>query len=252
MRSLIPFLVVASAVVLAPAAPCFAFELRPMSRVFATSGSNATQSFEVVNRGADRVALEVTVVSLERDESYVETNHGADDDFLVYPSQIVLRAGATQAIRVSWLGEPNLARERTYRIVVSELPIEVVSPPQKGAPVAVGKMRIFLTYKGTLFIRPAGAAPRVAVGQAVSVTGADGVPSLALSLENSGSSVGLVRGCAVRLQGAGQTIDVAPAALAPLKNTRILAGSRRRYLLAWPPSLPVGPVTATARCDVEP
>src|SRR4051794_37884973 len=73
-----------------------AYELKPISRVFASSGSNATQSFEVVNDTKERIALTVSFQTLARDEAYVETNRDADDDFLAYPSQMIVSPGGKQ------------------------------------------------------------------------------------------------------------------------------------------------------------
>jgi fimbrial chaperone protein len=242
-----------AAAVLAAAAPCFAYQLNPMSRVLTPSGSGATQSFEIVNEGAERIALEVSMASLERDESYVEKNASADDDFLVFPPQMIVPAGGRQTVRVTWLGDPNPTRERAYRIIVTQLPIEALDPAAKAAAKAVGQMQILLSYKGSVFIRPRGATPRLAVvDRAEPAKGADGSPALALTLDNSGSAGAVVAGCAIHLSAGGNTVELPGEALGPVRKSRVLAGTRRRYLLPWPKALPVGPVAASGRCDAEP
>src|SRR3990167_3997979 len=96
----------ASLLILASARPSLAYKLEPISRVFAPSGSNATQSFEIINDGAERGAVTISVTTLERDEAYVEINRDAEDDFLIYPAQIVLSPGKRQTVRLTWLGDP--------------------------------------------------------------------------------------------------------------------------------------------------
>jgi fimbrial chaperone protein len=229
-----------------------AYQLEPISRVFSPSGAKATQSFELVNSGAERVALMISFATLERDELYVEANRDAEDEFLAYPSQMILPPGARQTVRVTWLGTPNPARELTYRIIVTQVPIEQLDRSARAADAPTGKMRITVSYRGTLFIRPPNAAPHVVLADAVPATAADGSRALAITLSNTGTAVGLVKKCAIRLSAAGAAISLPPAALTALHNTRVLGGSRRRYVVPWPTDLAPGPVTATGQCSVAP
>ncbi|MBA3463591.1 MAG: molecular chaperone [Deltaproteobacteria bacterium] len=140
-----------------------AYRLEPISRVFAPTGSKATQSFEINNDGNERIALVVSVQTLERDDSYVETNRDAEDEFLIYPPQMVLSPGKRQTLRVTWLGDTNLAREKAYRIVVQQVPIEQLDPTAKNTTTPDGRVRVLLNYRGTLFIRPLRAAPKISI-----------------------------------------------------------------------------------------
>ncbi|MDB4961001.1 MAG: hypothetical protein JWP01_1000 [Myxococcales bacterium] len=231
-----------------------AYQLEPISRVFAPSGSQATQSFEVVNPGPERVALTISFATLERDEAYAESNHDADDNFLAYPSQLVLAAGARQTVRVTWLGTATPTRELTFRIIVTQVPIEALDPTAAPDVQPVGQVRVLLNYRGTVFIRPPKATPKVSPSGAVLVMDKDRHALLSLTLANSGTAMGLVTSCSVRIAPAhGGPEEVVPAAsLAPLHHTRILAGDKRRYLVAWPSDLEVGPVKVSGRCSVEP
>ncbi len=227
-----------------------AYQLEPISRVFAPAGSKATQSFEVVNDSAERIAVTVSFTTLSRDESYVETTRDADDEFLAYPPQVIVAAHGRQTVRVSWLGAAKLTREQTYRIIVAQVPIEVLDRTAKPSPLPAGQLRVMITYRGTLFIRPAQAAPKIAIRDAVLATSAKG-RTLALTLENSGTAVGVVKSCAVTVTPAsgGAAISVSTPTTV---NTRILAGTRRRYVLPWPAALAAGPVTANGSCSYEP
>jgi fimbrial chaperone protein len=235
--------------------PGHAYELRPISRVFASSGSNATQSFEVVNDTKERIALTVGFQTLERDEAYVESNRDADDDFLAYPSQMIVSPGGKQTVRVTWLGNPTPRQELTYRIVVNQVPIETLDRAAKPVAQPVGQVRVLLNYRGTLYIRPAGAAPRVSFDRAEPAKDGGGADRLALTLRNSGSAMGVVKACAISVRPAdnsGPAVELSAEALAGVRQTRILAGGKRRYLLPWPPKLALGKVVATGRCTAEP
>jgi fimbrial chaperone protein len=252
MKSLLLFLTIALVQLVGERAS-LAYQLHPISRVFAPSGSKATQAFELSNSGGDRVAVTISFVTLERDESYAETNRDAEDEFLAYPSQLILEPGARQTVRVTWLGTVTPSRELTYRIVVTQVPIELLDRTARPAAPARGQMRIMLSYRGTLFIRPPKATPRVVLHAAVLATAADGSRGLAVTLENAGTATGLIKTCAIRVASAagGREIALSPIALTGLRNTRVLGSSKRRYVLPWPAELRPGAVRATGQCTVE-
>jgi fimbrial chaperone protein len=254
MKSILFVIATTFVVQLAAESASAAYQFQPISRVFAPSGAQATQSFEVVNDGKARVALAISFATLERDELYFETNHDAEDEFLAYPAQMILAPGARQTVRVSWLGTPNPARELTYRIIVMQVPLEQLDHAGRDDDQARGQMRLLLTYRGTLFIRPPHAAPRVVLQAAEPSAGADGSRALAITLSNTGTAVGLVKTCAVRLVSAagGPEITLSATTLAALHNTRVLGGGKRRYTVPWPTNLPAGPVRASGQCTVEP
>jgi fimbrial chaperone protein len=231
----------------------WAYQLVPISRVFAPTGSKATQSFEIMNDSTERIALTVSFATLERDESYAETNRDAGDEFLAYPAQMILAPGGRQTLRVTWLGAPDPTRELVYRIIVTQVPIEQLG----GAHVAdapKGQVRMMLSYRGTLFIRPPKAAPDIAPQAVAPAIDAAGRRSLAITLANAGTAVGLVKSCTVSAVPAdgGAAIALSPTELAALRNTRVLGGGRRRYVVPWPDGVPVRPMKAAGRCVVEP
>jgi len=245
-------LCIAAGLIIAGERSSAAYQLVPISRVFTPTGSAATQSFEINNDGPDPIALTVSISTLERDEANVETNHDAGDDFLIYPPQIVLSPGKSQTLRVTWLGDPKPAHEQAYRLVVQQVPIEQLEPKAKPSSGAAGHLRVMLSYRGTLFVRPPYAAPKITI-EAGPVHRLDGDHTFAIVLVNQGTAAGLVESCEVTLQPeAGPAVVLPASALAVMKNHRVLAGGRRRYSLAWPAMLPPGPVNASGQCRVAP
>lgn len=231
------------------ATPALAYKLSPMSQVFAPSGSRTTRSFEVKNDGKERVALELSITTLERDLDYVESNRNADEDFLVYPAQILLAPGARQTVRVTWVGDPDPKRELTYRLVVEQLPIQ---DALDGGVQAQGSLRILMTFRATLYIRPAKAAPKVSLESAGLLLGKEpGAASyLALTVQNTGGAQGFLSNCATTVRSGETTLALPPESLRLLQQGRILAGTKRRFLVPWPAQLPQGTVAVRLLCDV--
>ncbi|CAD5971572.1 hypothetical protein [Planktothrix agardhii] len=77
-------------IILSAISPALAFKLDPISRVFEPAGAGATQSYEVINDSAEQIAVELSIAERKISLEGQETTESADDDFLVYPSQIVL------------------------------------------------------------------------------------------------------------------------------------------------------------------
>lgn len=229
-----------------------AYQFQPISRVFSPAGSKATQSFEIVNDGAERIAVVVSFSTLERDDAYMESNRDAEDEFLAYPAQVIIPPGGKQTVRVTWLGTTKPTRELTYRMVVEQIPLGLLD---KTVPAAAttGKLQVMMTYRGTLFIRPPNAAPKIALRKAELVTSPQG-QMLAVTLENTGTAVGLVKSCALALTPAagGAAHALALTTPATLGNTRVLAGTKRRYVIPWPTQLLPGPLKSTGQCSVAP
>jgi fimbrial chaperone protein len=225
--------------------PAMAFQLRPMSQVFAPSGANATRSYEVVNDEENRIAVEVTTVERHMNLDGEETYQPAEDDFLIYPSQIILEPGATQVVRVSWLGDPDPAQELAFRLVAEQLPINLVDPSQPAPVTPVGQVQVLLRYMGSLFVRPAGAQAAVSIESVVSQADAQGADAVAVTLANTGNASASLRDLSLSLTAQGQSVTLSAEDLKAMTGTTVLPGQSRRYILPRPAALPQGPITAT-------
>lgn len=238
---------------LASATSAEAFTLDPISRIFDTSGSKATQTFVITNPSSKPIAVEVSIATLERDLDYRETNRPADDEFLIYPPQIIVKPGARQTVRVQWLGDPDPASEKTFRIIAEQLPIDLASPGQSAPTEPVGQVRVLITYRGTLYIRPRGAKPIIGLAEAKPASDPSGEQQLSLTLRNRGKAHAVISSCRGSIASTQGDARVAldSAALQGLANSKILAGDSRRFHLPWPKGLPFAAVDASVRCKLK-
>ncbi|PSR15543.1 molecular chaperone [filamentous cyanobacterium CCP3] len=244
MRCPIKLLLALSFLVLMRVNPAMAFQFKPMSQVFAPSGPNATRAYEVVNDEEDRIAVEVTVVERHMNLDGEEAYQPAEDDFLIYPSQMILEPGATQVVRVSWLGDPNPAQELAFRLVAEQLPINLVDPNQAEPVRPVGQVQVLLRYMGSLFVRPAGAQAAVSIESVVSQPDAQGADGIAITFANTGNASASLRDLSLSLTAQGQSVTLSAEALQGISGTTVLPGQSRRYVLPRPAALPQGPITA--------
>lgn len=230
---------------LARVSPAMAFRLTPMNQVFAPVGNNATQAYEVVNDEDKRIAVEVTVVERSMDTNGTESYVSAEDDFLIYPAQMILEPNTTQVVRVSWLGDPTPTEELAFRLVAEQLPINLIDPTQPVPAQPVGQVQILLRYLGSLFVRPTGVNAAVQIESATAQNDAQGNPAVEIVFANSGSASARLRDLRLNLTAQGQTVSLSTDELKGVTGTTILAAHRRRFVLPRPATLPQGSITAT-------
>jgi len=228
--------------------PAFAFKLLPISRTFTPAGSGATQSYQVVNDSNERLAVQVSIVQRQMDLAGKENYQPADEDFLVYPPQILLEPQKTQTVRVTWLGNPQPTKELAYRIIAEQLPINLENP-QANQTKPVGAVKVLLRYLGSLYIRPANVQPDVVLEGAELQKGTNSANELAINFNNRGTARAVLKNLKLQLIGQGKTLDLQPEQLKEINNAVILAGNKRRFVMPWPNNLPVGAVTAKFEFD---
>ncbi len=117
--------------------PAVAQRVQPMVYELDTSGSGATQSLRVENSKSTPVILEFVASKISLDEQGRETNVAAEDDFLIFPPQALIKPGKTQLVRVKYVGSPKLEQSQAYRISVKQLPVTLDKSGSTGVAMLV-------------------------------------------------------------------------------------------------------------------
>jgi fimbrial chaperone protein len=233
-------------VLLSCISPALAFKLDPISRVFDPAGSGATQSYQIINDSAEQIAVELSMVERTISIDGQETNESADDDFLVYPTQIILPPQGVQSVRVTWLGDPNPEKELAYRLVAEQLPINLKKPEASQPETTTGGIQVMFRYMGSVYIRPQNAKSEVVLHSITREKGTDGNDLLMITFENQGTRRAVLSDLNLNLTSEqGAQITLKPEQLEGVNNGVILAGNQRRFSIPWPEGLPVENVTAT-------
>jgi len=225
--------------------PALAFQLRPMSQVLAPLGAEATQTYEVFNDQDQRIAIEISVLERQMNLNGDETYTSAEDDFLIYPAQIIVEPGATQVVQVRWLGDPEPEQELAFRLSAEQLPINLLDPNQPAVEQPTGDVQILLRYLGSLYVRPAGVHAAVHVESVMPHVDEQGNDGVMLVFTNTGTASAKLRDLRLTLTSQGQSVTLSQEQLAGMTDSTILPGHDRRYLLPWPAELPQGSLTAT-------
>lgn len=221
--------------------PSLAFKLLPISRTFAPVGKNATQSYEIVNDRNERLAVSVSMLQRQMDRDGKESYKPADDDFIVYPPQILLEPNTAQTVRVTWVGDPNPAAELSYRLLAEQVPVNL-DKNQSQVVKPVGAVQLLMRYLGSVYIKSDTMKPDVVLKTIETLPGAN---QLAITMHNRGNAHVALTKLALHLKVAGVQVDLKPDQLKGMANGVILAGNTRRFVIPSPAGLPKGAVTAT-------
>jgi fimbrial chaperone protein len=207
----------------------FPFSFEPISMELSPSGRGATGSFILKNKSDDFVAIRISMYERSIDIDGKETRVPADHLFTIYPSNIVLKPDSLQSLRVKWTGESTLESERSFRIIVEQLPVDFGSDdsPSSG-------LQIMFRYIGSIYITPQSAAPELAIEEKL----IDSDRRLQLVIHNRGSKH-LILGdlhliISENRNGTVNEIVIPPEDLTGIDGEIMLSGSRRRFFVNLP------------------
>jgi P pilus assembly chaperone PapD len=202
------------------------------------------------------MAIEMRVVKRELDISgrVFHISDETDENFVIYPAQMILYPGEMQMVYVQWAGNALPDKELVYSLIVENVPIDLKSAKKDEEEKAKARIevRTLVRYEGLIFVRPPKVTPDVVVESANVEMDEAGKPQLIVVLYNQGSARQKLGGMSltvVPVQGDHAEVDKAVAYKPPLPKDQtthsLYAGYRRRCVIPWPESIPVGPVKVT-------
>jgi fimbrial chaperone protein len=216
---------------------------------FEQGDAKVPMAIELKVKGRE-VSLDGSTVLYHEDKS--------TDDFVVYPSQVVLLPGESQRVQIKWVGESIPKKEITYGLIAEQAPVKL-GDEDKVRTKAEARIIVLLRYEGIIAVRPAGIKPNIVVDSTYSRVDSTGAAHLVLLLENTGTGLQKLAGMKLQvtpIDKNGKTIvnksvmykpELAPA---QTKNS-IFAGFHRKIDVPWPSDLPVGPVKVRAEFEAE-
>jgi fimbrial chaperone protein len=230
--------------------PVFAgsgFQLSPNLVELEPVGAGVSKNFSVTSTGDEPVAVQVRMVRRDISPDGKEVRFPEENDFLVYPPQMVLEPNERQVIKVVWVGDTSLTKELAYRAIVEQVPVNLTPVKVEnsgGIPISI---TIISTYVASVYVKPPGATAKIILESASSQNSKEGTDQLVLNFANQGTAHQLLP---TNLQvtvtaSSSQKVTLAGEQLKEIRGQNILPGNKRQFILPWPKELPVGPVTAT-------
>ena len=201
-----------------------AITLVPLDRGFTPSGLGSTQTFTVTNTGKQPAAVEITLMSRELDSEGQDILAEADDDFTVFPAQMVLQPAQAQTVRVQYVGPPNLTTERAYRLIAEQLPIDLGDSQQDG-----GRINVMMKYVASLYVTPAKAKAQFVVSELKAVED-KGATLLEIKLRNDGNAHKVITNGKLYLGSQ----ELKGEQIGPVEGANLLPGGVRVFRIPMP------------------
>jgi fimbrial chaperone protein len=225
-------------------ARALAYTVEPSVLRLGVSGGDSSAFLRLSNRAAKAVAVEIVINEFDRDlDGKGIIGAEADDDFIVYPAQMILMPGDETSVQVRWIGEAVSNVERAFSLTTREVPIpsKDQDPSETGEGVRIN-VNVLTNYDVRIYVTPRGAKPKVTV-EAADVRPQPEANLLEVTLANRGTAHHPLRDLSLVLMSRERQSSVTLAASdVQGMSAALLAGGRRRLLIPWPAGLPVGPV----------
>ncbi|MDZ4865794.1 MAG: fimbria/pilus periplasmic chaperone [Alphaproteobacteria bacterium] len=220
-------------VTLAGAGAAYAYQVTPMIYDLKASGKGATTVIRIVNTTAAPITVEIAAERRKIDQAGKDTREAADADFVLFPPQAVVPAGATQAVRVQYVGPADLKESVMYLITAKQIPVKL--PDDKSTAV-----KFVFNFSTVANVVPEGAKAQV---ETVSFAAAGGKGKL--TIRNTGTKYANLALSSVALSGGGFSGTVKDGVWRKaLGGSWILPGGTRVIDVPLPAGAPASGVTA--------
>ena len=207
-------LLCASAAILAGvtfSSQAYAQRVQPMSYELTPSGTSSSTSLRIENTSNVDMTLELIASKIDVDTVGEETLQPAEDDFLIFPPQMILKAGKTQAVRVKYIGEPTLKQSAAYRISIKQIPIDLSGSGKSGVGMVVN-------FHTLAHVAPKSAKTKLTV-QSVKSNAAGG---LDMTIDNAGSKMARLSQTTWVISDGAQTKNLTRKDVADLTNKNLV------------------------------
>lgn len=179
----------------------YAMTVSPVIVDLTTSGQRMTQVITIENKYAKPVILEMLSQEAEYTDEGVRGTGKQTDDLLMFPPQAQIAPGGTQAIRIQYVGDPELAKSKHYFVTVAQLPVKM--------PEGESGVQLLYNFQIVTGVAMPGRRPNITVASAESYMGGDGKPRVLLVLKNDADTYGYLSSGSLRISqknAAGQEI----------------------------------------------
>jgi fimbrial chaperone protein len=198
-----------------------AISFTPIEMDFAPTGRGSTQIFRLENTTPEPVAVEISMKSRLMKLNGEDDLQDAEDQFNVFPSQVVMQPGQVQSVRVQYIGPAALDRERPFRLIAEQLPIDVGQAPSNG-----GRMRLLVKYVASVYVLPSNLKAILSVTKLEVVDG----KWLAITMQNQGKTRKVLKNISLDIGG----VSLSSLDLKGLEGENILADTIREFRVPMP------------------
>lgn len=226
------------------------FTVSPIIITLNPDNNQRQQWITVKATGDQPIAVELSIIKRQiniEGELFHETKE-TDENFLIYPSQLILFPGDEQIVSIQWLAEFTPNKELVYSFIAEQVKInlnDTINPPLENK-LDIG---LLLKYQGIVYVRPSGVSSMLTVKSAISKESNNGQTLLVVTLHNQGTArqkINKIKLTVTPVDNEGKqtskSITYQPEMPAKLIKHSLYAGQLRQCELPWPEGIKHGKV----------
>lgn len=229
------------------ALPSHALRIELSNEVFNPTGRGSNRNLFVTNNTDKMMAAEIYAKRRSVDPQTGSDILIDEENFLIYPNQLLLQPGEQQVSTVTWLGEKNPSEELSFRIVVEQLNLDLgeQAGDNNSDSITVEFTALTKIVKAA-YVTPQGAEPKIVVTSAEPKL-VDGKRLMIVNLENVGTAHQIIRDLKLSAKPVdGNGDDAGKAVVFSDKRFdgafNMLSSGQRVFVVPWPKGLAYGPV----------
>jgi fimbrial chaperone protein len=231
----------------------FAFSVSPMTLTFSPSGSDAAKVYQVTNETNELLTVEIYATERDKDASGLEISRRTDkakNSFVIFPSQLIVKAGEKRSVRVAYVGDKSITSEANYRMTFKQVPVKTdnTKKAQRG-------LQFNIAIAGAVYVTPEAAKPKIVLKSARYVKGSTPAGSkdlLEMVFVNTGGAHRYFERFALKVSTESsppKTVVIKESkALKGLDGLAMLGNHSMTAQISWPKDIPVG---TAVTADVE-
>ncbi len=228
---------------LVPVASAKAMSVTPIVIDMSTAGNTRTAQISVVNDGAKPLPVEIVVSQIELDEKGEMTSKAAGDEFLIFPPQAMVPAGATQNFRIQWVGDPAIKTSQSYIFSVNQVPVKM--------PEGKSGVQVVFNFATIVNISPPGGSSSISLVSTGVGKDDKGKTRPEVTVKNPGNVHAKLTEATIKLSAGSWSETLTPEKLRQSMGVGLVQpGKTRKFML--PADLPDGVTQVTASIEYKP
>jgi P pilus assembly chaperone PapD len=216
----------------------------PIQVEMTSAGSQSRAQITVTNDSTEPLPIEIKIEKLTVAENGDRKLTKAPDNFLIFPPQALIRAGATQVFRIQWVGEPMLAQSESFMMTVAQIPVKM--------PASKTAVQIVMNFGVVINVAPPQGLPELKlVGTGVETDKKTGKRHPSITVENPSKIHALLPQSTLAVSGGGWSHSFSQTELREKVGIGLVQpGKRRKFIL--PVELPANVPSVQASLDFKP
>lgn len=232
--------VIATALAVTSSFSAYAYDVKPMVVQLASSGPQSTTTMVITNTHEVPIAIELHAFRREQNPDGTDKLTKDEADLIMTPPQMVIAPKSSQSVRVRWIGSPEIDREKAYRIITDQLPIDFKK--EKRADFTAD-LKVKYRYEVALYIEPKNPKPLAKMASAKMVKGPKGEDLLEVAISSEGSARAILDKPRIDISGPSGKVSLESESLAKFAGLNILPGTTRIVQIPAPKGLSQGNLT---------